>query len=114
MSESIVDASHVEEIVTQVLTQFVQDGDDEDQMSVELLQEQVELHLEYDSGSLSKWHNSLGHTLRDFFNSKNPVSVHTPLTWSFKSPQPDVVPRHRPHDGMVWNDTGNPIRRTSY
>ena len=47
MSESIVDASHVEEIVTQVLTQLVQDGGDEDQMSVELLQEQVELHLEY-------------------------------------------------------------------
>ena len=47
MSESIVDASHVEEIVTQVLTQIVQDGDDEDQMSVELVQEQVELHLEY-------------------------------------------------------------------
>ena len=44
MSESIVDTSHVEEIVTQVLTQLVEDGDDEDQMSVELLQEQVELH----------------------------------------------------------------------
>jgi hypothetical protein len=33
MSESQVDASHVEEIVTQVLTQLVQDGDDEDQLS---------------------------------------------------------------------------------
>ena len=50
MSESQVHASHVEEIVTQVLTQLVQDGDDEDQMSVELLQEE---------GSLSKWHNFL-------------------------------------------------------
>ncbi len=29
MSESPVNASHVEEIVTQVLTQLVQDGDDE-------------------------------------------------------------------------------------
>ena len=77
MSESPVNVSHVEEIVTQVLTQLVQDGGDEDQMSVELLQEQVELHLEYDSGSLSKWHNFLGRTLRDFFKSKNPASVHT-------------------------------------
>jgi hypothetical protein len=65
MSESQVDSSHVEEIVTQVLTQLVQDGGDEDQMSVELLQEQVELHLEYDEGSLRKCHNFLGHTLRD-------------------------------------------------
>jgi hypothetical protein len=88
MSESIVDASHVEEIVTQVLTQLVQDGGDEDQMSVELLQEQVELHLEYDSGSLSKWHNFLGRTLRDFFKSKNPASVHTALTWPCKAPEP--------------------------
>ena len=110
MSESIVDASHVEEIVTQVLTQLVQDGGDEDQMSVELLQEQVELHLEYDSGSLSKWHNFLGRTLRDFFKSKNPASVHTALTWPCKAPQPAAVPRHRPRDGMVWNGTGNPIR----
>jgi hypothetical protein len=51
MSESLVDGSDVDETVTQVLTQFVQDGDDEDQMSVEVLQEQVELCLE---GSLSK------------------------------------------------------------
>ena len=72
MSESIVDASHVEEIVTQVLTQFVQDGGDEDQMSVELLQEQVELHLEYSEESLTKCQNFLGHRLRDFFKSKNP------------------------------------------
>ena len=58
MSESLVDSSDVEETVTQVLTQCVQDGDDEDQMSVELLQEQVE--LEYSEGSLRKWQNFLG------------------------------------------------------
>ena len=59
MSESLrVDSSDVEETVTQVLTQRVQDGDDEDQMSVELLQEQVE--LEYSEGSLRKWQNFLG------------------------------------------------------
>ena len=54
MSESQVDASHVEEIGTQVLTQFVtrQDGGDEDHMSVELLQEQVDLQ-EY--GVTKKW-----------------------------------------------------------
>ena len=40
MSESLVDASDVEETVTQVLTQLVQDGGEEDQMSVEFLQEQ--------------------------------------------------------------------------
>ena len=109
MSESIVDASHVEEIVTQVLTQLVQDGDDEDQMSVELLQEQVELHLEYDSGSLSKWHNFLGRTFRDFFKSKNPASVQTALTWEAKAPEPAAVPRHRPRKGTVWNATAKQI-----
>jgi len=57
MSESTVNVSHVEEIVTQVLTQLVQDGGDEDQMSVEFLQEQVELHLEYDAGSWIKRYN---------------------------------------------------------
>ncbi len=71
MSESLVDASDVEETVTQVLTQVVQDGDDEDQMSVELLQEQVELRLEYSEGSLSKCQNFLGRRLRDFLKSKN-------------------------------------------
>ena len=47
MSESLVDTSDVDETVTQVLNQFVQDGGDVDQMSVELIQEQVELRLEY-------------------------------------------------------------------
>ena len=54
MSESLVDPPDVEETVTQVLTELVQDGDDKDQMSVELLQEQVELRLEYSEGSLRK------------------------------------------------------------
>ncbi len=38
-------------------------------MSVELLQEQVELYLEYDDGSLRKWNNFRGRALRDFFKS---------------------------------------------
>ncbi len=48
MSESLrVDSSDVEETVTQVLTQFVQDGGDEDQMSEDgdyLLQGQVRVN----------------------------------------------------------------------
>ncbi len=48
MSESAIDADNVEETVTQVLTQFVQDGGEQAAMSVQLLQEQVELHLTYD------------------------------------------------------------------
>ena len=63
MSESLVDPPDVEETVTQVLTELVQDGDDKDQMSVELLQEQVELRLEYSEGSSSKWRNFLGRRL---------------------------------------------------
>jgi hypothetical protein len=47
MSEALVVACDVEETVIQVLTQLVEDSGDEDQMSVEFLQEQVELHLEY-------------------------------------------------------------------
>ena len=75
-------------------------------MSVELLQEQVELHLEYSEESLTKCQNFLGHRLRDFFKSKNPVSVHTALTWPSKVPQSVVVPRYRPPKVMAWNDTG--------
>ncbi len=51
----------------------------------------------------------LGHSLRDFFNPKNPVSVNTTLTWTSKAPEPAAVPKHRPRDGMVWNATVNPI-----
>ena len=35
--------------------------------------------------------------------------MHTALTWASKDPQLAPAPRHRPRDGMVWNDTGNPI-----
>jgi hypothetical protein len=54
MSESVVDADDVEETVTQVLTHFVEGGVEEPAMSVQLLQEQVELHLEYAAGSLKR------------------------------------------------------------
>ncbi len=98
MSVSLVDSSHVEETVNQVLTQFVQDGDGEDlEVSVEFLQivqEQVELHLEYAKGSLTKCQNFLLFTMCAFVQSKNPVSVHSALTWVSKSPQPAPVPRH--------------------
>ncbi len=47
MSESVVDADDVEETVTQVLTHFVQGGDEQVAMSVQLLQEQVEMHLSW-------------------------------------------------------------------
>ena len=77
MSESVVNAGDVEESVTQVLAHFVQGGGEQAAMSVQLLAEQVEIDLGYEKGSLSKWHNFLGRTLRDFFKSKNPASVHT-------------------------------------
>ncbi len=69
MSESVVNAGDVEESVTQFLTHFVQGGDEQTAMSVQLLAEQVEIDLGYDEGSLSKWHNFLGRTLRDFFRN---------------------------------------------
>ena len=94
MSESVVDAPDVEETVTRVLTHFVQGGDEQDEMSVELLQKQVELHLEYAPGTLSKWHNFLGGRSREFFKSKNPASVLSALTWTVKTPQPARVPRN--------------------
>jgi hypothetical protein len=94
MSESLVVSSDVEETVTEVLTQFAQDGGQQAGMSLESLQQKVEFTLEYSEGSLSKWKNRLRSRLRDFFKSNNPKSV---------------VPKHRPHDGIVWNDTGNPI-----
>ena len=54
MSESVVNAGDVEESVTQVLTHFVQGGDEQAAMSVQLLGEQVEIDLGYEKGSLSK------------------------------------------------------------
>ena len=59
MSESVVDVADVEETVTQVLTHFVQGGGEQVAMSMQLLQEEVEIHLGYDQGSLIKWHNFL-------------------------------------------------------
>jgi hypothetical protein len=86
----------------QVLAQRVQDGGDEDRMSVELLQEQVELYLEYAAGSLSKWQNFLGDRLCDFFKWTNPASVHAALSWQplnlFQFPD-TVLARAR--NGMV-------------
>ncbi len=54
MSESVVDTGDVEETVTQVLTHFEQGGDEQSAMSVQFLQEQVEIQLGNDEGSLSK------------------------------------------------------------
>ncbi len=70
ISESVVDATDVEDTVTQVLTQFVQDGDEPTDMSGQFLQEQVEFYLEYPPGSLRKCHNFLGDRSSDF-KSKN-------------------------------------------
>ncbi len=52
MSESVVDATDVEETVTQ---------------------EHVEIQLGYDEGSLSKWHNFLRRTFRDVFGVAGPI-----------------------------------------
>jgi hypothetical protein len=73
MSESVVDTGDVEETVTQVLKHFVQGGGEYAAMSVQLVQDQVEIDLGYDQGSLSKWHNFLGRTLSDFFSAAGPI-----------------------------------------
>ncbi len=73
MSESVVNADDVEESVTQVLTHFLQGGGEQAAMSVRLLAEQVEIQLGYDQGSLSKWHNFLRRTFRDFFGAAGPI-----------------------------------------
>ena len=54
MSESLVEASDVEETATEVLAQLVRDGGEQAQISVKRLQKQVELHLEYSEGSLNR------------------------------------------------------------
>jgi hypothetical protein len=72
MSESVVGAGDVEETVTQVLTHFVQGGVERTAMSVQLVQDQVEIDLGYDQGSLKKWHNFVGRTFRDFFRRRRP------------------------------------------
>jgi hypothetical protein len=48
MSESVVNAGDVEESVTQVLTHFVQGGGEQAAMSVQLIQEHVEIDLGYE------------------------------------------------------------------
>ncbi len=75
--------------------------------TLQLLTEQVEIDLGYDEGSLNKWHNFLGRTLRDFFKSKNPASVHTALTWAAKGPEPAAVPRHTYMTSNVGHEYGN-------
>ena len=45
MSESVVDVTDVEETVTQVLTHFVQGGGDQVAMSMQFLQEEVEVNI---------------------------------------------------------------------
>ena len=66
-------------------------------MSAALLQEQVELNLEYSEGSLRKWQTFLVRRLLDFLKSKNPVSEHTGLTPAFNLPgdRVTVLPRGR-------------------
>ena len=66
MSESVFNVGDDEESVIQVLTHFVQGGGEQAVMSVQLLQEQVEIQLGYDQGSLNKWHNFLRLPFRFF------------------------------------------------
>ena len=80
MSSSLVVSSDVDETITEVLTQLVLEGEEQaqTQISVKLLQEQVELNLGYSEGSLNKWHNTLSTVIREFFRGvqpKNPASV---------------------------------------
>ena len=63
MSESVVDAGYVEETVTQVLTHFVQGGNEQVAMSVQLLQEQVEIQLGF----------------FDFFGAAGPIFCFLPV-----------------------------------
>jgi hypothetical protein len=80
-------------------------------MSVELLQEQVELYLEYAAGSLSRCQNFLGDRLCDFFQV-NESRVSARCT-ELAAPQPVPVPRHRPGTGKEWNGTTNPIHNAA-
>jgi hypothetical protein len=80
MSSSLVVSSDVDETITEVLTQLVLEGEEQaqTQISVKLLQEQVELHLGYSAGSLNSWHSLLSSRTREFFRGvqpKNPASV---------------------------------------
>ena len=51
MPESLVVASHVHETVTEVLKHLLLDGLEQVEITVKLLQEQVELNLGYSEGS---------------------------------------------------------------
>ena len=99
MSESLVVTSDVHQTVTEVLGQLVLDDFKQTDITVKLLQEQVELNLGYSEGSLNKWHNALSTAIREFFRgvqSKKPPSLQTALTWASQVPQPaaqrDEVP----------------------
>ena len=63
-SESLVVESDVHQTVTEVL---VLDGFEQTDITVKLLQEQVELNLGYSEGSLNKCHNTLSTAIREFF-----------------------------------------------
>jgi hypothetical protein len=112
MSESLVVPSDVHQTVTEVLEQLVLDDFKQTDITVKLLQEQVELNLGYSEGSLNKWHNALSTAIREFFRgvqSKNPPSLQTALTWAYQVPQPAAPGRHRPPVGKVWNGTAKAI-----
>ena len=112
MSESLVVPSDVHQTVTEVLGQLVLDDLKQTDITVKLLQEQVELNLGYSEGSLNKWHNALSTAIREFFRGvqwKNPPSLQTALTWASQVPQPAAPGRHRPPVGKVWNGTAKAI-----
>ena len=67
MSESLVVPSDVHQTVTEVLGRLVQDDLKQTDITVKMLQEQVELNLGYSEGSLNKWHNALSTVIREFF-----------------------------------------------
>ena len=67
MSESLVVPSDVHQTVTEVLGQLVLDDFKQTDITVKLLQEQVELNLGYSEGSLNKWHNVFSTAIREFF-----------------------------------------------
>ena len=60
MSESLVVPSDVHQTVTEVLGQHVLDGFEQTDITVKLLQEQVELNLGYSEGSLTSTSSEVG------------------------------------------------------
>ncbi len=115
MSESLVVPSDVHQTVTEVLGQLVLDDFKQTDITVKLLQEQVELILGYSEGSFNKWHNALSTAIPEFFRgvqSKNPPSLQTALTWASQVSQPAAPDRYRPPVGKVWNGTAKVIHDT--